>query len=234
MKNIIKLSIVFLLCLPLLTACGTTKQESQKPVPPSSTSSNQQPAPAPVELKDIKATIDIDWDAKKGNLTKYIVTIKNNSNKMFSGKVTVTPTTARVMESFSVDVPQLVPGEGKTVISFAEIKSDTKFEYQVSGNFTEFNTKTALNYKTIKTMPGNGYMTFWIYSQDTSKDNLIAISKDMREKYSSLAIGFQIRFFDTETPKDMPENIAAYALTKNLKLSRLTIFKNNDEEININ
>lgn len=185
------------------------------------------------EFKDINVTIDVDWNVKKEKQTKYIVTIQNKSNRNFSGTVKIVPTTSRTMGSFDVNIDQLIPNEMKTVFSFVEIKSDTKFEYKVSGSFSDANSKTDLDYKTIKTIPGNGYMTFWIYTPNVKKENLIAISKEMRSKYSSLKLGFQLRFFDKEHPREMSENVAAYALTPHLKLSRLTMFDNNDEIVNI-
>lgn len=231
MKKFLQISILFILAVLLFTGCGPSRTDLSKDVkaPPAQHTANSVQTE---DLKNIKITTNIDWDAKKGNLTKYVAVIKNESDRQFSGKVTIIPSTGRISETADIDIPSLLPGEQKIFIAFAEIKTETQFEYKIAGNFSAFDKKSALNYKIIKTISGNNYMTFWIYATDNSEDNLVAISKEMRQKYSSLALGFQIRFFETESPSDISENIAAYALTKNLKISKLSIFKS-DEEINI-
>lgn len=176
------------------------------------------------ELRKITVKLTLDYGAVKGKSTKYVVEIQNTSDKRFSGRVSIAPTTARIMERVDFNIPSLLPGEKATFFSFAEIKPNTQFEQTIAGDFSSFDSAKAVEYEIIKTMPGNGYMTFWIYTQDVSQGNLITIAKDMRQKYSSLSLGFQIRFFSKRTATHLEDNVAAYALTKHLGLSRLTIF----------
>ncbi|EGO63046.1 hypothetical protein [Acetonema longum] len=179
------------------------------------------------DLKKIKATFTIDWPAKKGNSTKYIVEIQNTSDKQFKGKIRVIPSTSSIMGSWSEDIPSLLPGERKTMFSFAEIKPDTKFSYEIEGSFFKFNQDVmpGLNYEIIRTNSGEGYMTFFVYTPKNDSETLIKICQDMKNKYASnLKIGFQIRFFGHKSVVEMKENFAAYAFTKPLNLSKLTLF----------
>lgn len=91
-----------------------------------------------------------------------------------------------------------------------------------------------VNYEIVRTHPGEGYKTFYIYVPNSSNEYLIKVAKDVKGKYSSsLPVGLFIWFLNDRSKTEQKDTFGAYALTKGLGVSKLTVFdrKTNTETV---
>lgn len=176
-------------------------------------------------LDKIKTNIEIDEGVFKDGKQKFIVTVKNTSDYLFIGNVTVSAKGVSILDIPIIEL-NLQPGESKSSFSFGEVSSNTKFRYNIKGHFEklEFQHNPKLNYTIVKRNVGQGYATIFIYTESSEDDNIIAIAKEFKNNYEDrFSIGYQLRFTHTKENPQNEDTFATYARTHTSKLDISTV-----------
>lgn len=229
MKKFLAILTLFITVLTIGCSNNTPKTDNTKSIKTDSQNTDNKQVPAKKssrpdfnatakELEQIKVNIIIDHGVKLDGKQKYVVNIKNDSEKRFIGNVFISTPDASFTDSLSIDL-DLQPEQKHSAFSFGKnVNSQSKFNIQKEGKFEVVEFKKAVSvpdYKIVKRMVGEVYATFWVKTSKTDDASIIAISKELYDNYKdTYKMGFQIRFVDPRTGSTESDAIAVFAQSK--------------------
>jgi hypothetical protein len=89
-----------------------------------------------------------------------------------------------------------------------------------------------LDYKIIKKVVGEGYATFFVYTEAIDDSTIIAMAKEFKSNYEDkFSIGFQVRFTHKKENPENGDSFAIYARThtKTLNFSHVLMYDGKNE-----
>ncbi len=163
-----------------------------------------------VDLSEIEIQITPDSIYDSNSKRPVRIKVTNNSDYLFIGHLQVTGRGLNPLNGYF----ELRIESGQTI----EYRSsmDPKITPQLSGKYggnfykTKIQHDNTLKYEIVRKYAGIGGITLFVYTEDTSDDNLIAIAKEFRANYEKKYRIVDVRFTLVRNNPTLDDSYAMY------------------------
>lgn len=208
-----------------LNKTASTKDSTNSSTKASTTSTSNSQNNKIASINDLTFKCDFN-DANESEKSAYI-TITNNSDSEFNGKVKLnfTDSSGNTTNTMEVPIDNLMPSSSYSSNILVD-KSTSKVDYSFSGSFNSVGNEDT-SYTINKTLIGNNSYMFDVSVKDTSYSNLQKISKQFTNEYTlNVCSSFLIYFYPSDKGSDfnINEAIGDFSRDYSDNTSKLTVY----------
>lgn len=185
--------------------------------------------------EDALITVSIYQPSKFDTKAKapYYVIVKNENNKQYEGSFELEGIEAQ-KQTDKIGHLKLKPNEAVIVAGKGSIPSKSQVKIKLDGKFDEevFERNSSLDYTIVKKDIGNGGSKLSIYvAPNTSDENYLAISKELKKNYNTKLIIAD--FSPVMISPDKQDVRITYAKNEIMKFSHVLFYTTDTNNVNI-